>query len=260
MINFRYDINNLKHNKTEVPPFNLVRKKGTSDYLLLLFKSNGELTVGKRVFVYKPNDVIILRPKTPHAINTLDNVLTHDYIHFNTNDPNGFIKSDIKFNELFHCVLASTVSDFIQIAENEVINQNDDAESVINNVMNLMLTFINRSSSLSKEFSHNELQIKKQFDEIRNQLYFKNEFPQTIKEMANKLCLSESRFAHLYKRFFNISPKQDIIMAKIQFAKQLLLTTDLSIKDIAFKCSFQSEYVFIRCFKNKIGVPPGKWR
>lgn len=260
MIEFQYTIKNLKHNKTETPPFNLVRNKGTDDYLLLLFKSNGELTVNGTVQSYKPNDIIVLSPKTPHGINTLDNVLLHDYIHFYVNDEAKFIQSGIKINQLFHCPLTNTVSDFIRMTEKEFIEQNADTGYVINNMMNLAFTFIVRSATLSTELSHNELQLKKHFDKIRNQLYFEYMFPANLKEMADKLYLSESRFSHLYKLFFNVSPKQDVIMAKIQFAKQLLLTTELSIKDIALKCSFQSEYVFIRCFKSKVGVPPGKWR
>ena len=260
MIKFQYVIKNLKHNKTEKPTFNLIRNKGTDDFLLLLFKSNGELTINGEVQAYKPNDVVILKPKTPHAINTLDNVLLHDYIHFYVNDQAGFIDSGIKINKLFHCSQTNLVSDFIRMIEKEFIEQNEDTDYVINNMMNLAFTFLSRSASLSTELSHNELQLKKHFDVLRNQLYFEYAFPNSLKEMADKLFLSESRFAHLYKLFFNVSPKQDVIMAKIQFAKQLLLTTELSVKDIALKCSFQSEYVFIRCFKSKVGVPPGKWR
>lgn len=260
MINFQYIIKNLKHNKLEVPPFCLVRNKGTDDFLLLLFKSSGELTVNGEIHTYNPNDVIILSPKTPHTINTLNNALLHDYIHFNTNDDAGFMQSGIIINRLFHCSLSNTVSDFILMTEKEFIEQNSDTNHVTNNMLNLAFTFIKRSSILSTALTYKEMQLKKHLDILRNQLYFEHLFPENLKEMAGKLYMSESRFSHLYKLFYNVSPKQDVIMAKIQFAKQLLLTTELSIKDIALKCSFQSEYVFIRCFKSKIGVPPGKWR
>ncbi len=82
----------------------------------------------------------------------------------------------------------------------------------------------------------------------------------TVKMMADRISLSESRFSVLYKKRFGISPTNDLIAIRIRMAKALLLSTDDNILSIATQCGFSSEYYFSRIFKAKEGVSPGAYR
>lgn len=253
-----YFIKNLRYNGNESPYFYLNRPKGVDTYLLLLFKSKGEITINKEKYNYNPNDIVILKPFTPHIINTLNNNLVHDWIHFSTGDiplnlPN------LKFNQLYVCSLANTISDFIKLLQVEFLSFNYNSE-IINNMMTIIMSYVDRSYSTVKLYSKLELTYLSKFNDLRNSIYNNCLSAKTIKEMANELLLSESRFSHLYKKFFNISPIQDIINSKIQHAKNLLLTTEFSVKTISEECGFSSEYIFIRYFKKKVGLTPLKWK
>lgn len=47
---------------------------------------------------------------------------------------------------------------------------------------------------------------------------------------------------------------------RVEKAQQLLTTTKLAIKEIGFRCGFNSVQNFIRVFKKYTGVPPGQFR
>ena len=48
--------------------------------------------------------------------------------------------------------------------------------------------------------------------------------------------------------------------ALLQRAQQLLLTTDLRVKEVAASLGFQDEFYFTRFIKKHTGLPPSKYR
>jgi len=47
---------------------------------------------------------------------------------------------------------------------------------------------------------------------------------------------------------------------RIERAKQLLATTDVSLADVATRSGFADQAAFTRAFHRVAGVPPGQWR
>ena len=253
-----FSIKSLQPNKKETPPFDLRRNDGVNNYLLLLFKSHGELTVKNKVIPYSPNDLIIIEPNVAHAINTLDNILIHDWIHFNI-DNLDVNNCKVIFNQLIPCNYAHLISNFINLIYNEFI-ENPKNNSIINQLMNLVFSYIEKNNTLVKKLSDNEIKVLPKFNELRNRLYASCNSFSSVNDMASSLFISESRFSHLYKKYYKISPLQDILNAKIQTAKQLLVTTNDTLTSIAINCGFSSVFSFIRCFKSKTGQTPSQWR
>ena len=69
--------------------------------------------------------------------------------------------------------------------------------------------------------------------------------------------------SNLYRLFFNrfgISPKQYIIKQRLNKALNLLISEDLSVKEISLSCGFSDDKYFSRAFKNKYGHPPSRLR
>lgn len=72
--------------------------------------------------------------------------------------------------------------------------------------------------------------------------------------------MSRSGFQHSYKKIFGVSVMSDIIAGKMKRAQQLLVSTNLTVKDISQKIGYANEYVFMRQFKAYCGKTPTEYR
>lgn len=82
----------------------------------------------------------------------------------------------------------------------------------------------------------------------------------SLGELAQAINLSSSRMCHLFKTETGVSPKQYIKMVRIQRAKELLLTSFLSVKEIARMVGARDESHFVRDFKKECGFTPTQYR
>lgn len=79
-------------------------------------------------------------------------------------------------------------------------------------------------------------------------------------KLADDNNIGYSYFRKMFKKYTGISPHQYQLEMKLFRAKELLLTTDKSIKEISYEMGFQSIYYFSRLFKKKVGINPSELR
>ena len=82
----------------------------------------------------------------------------------------------------------------------------------------------------------------------------------SIQEVAERMGVSYSNFRKLFKEHTGLSPatyQQDL---RLQRAKELLTTTDMSVKEIAYRLNFESPDYFSAKFKIKTGRRPSELR
>lgn len=80
-----------------------------------------------------------------------------------------------------------------------------------------------------------------------------------LEMIAEKLHLSTSYLNEKFKAYTGMTPYQYYLHLKVNKAKELLETGDMSIKELSFKLGFEDQYYFSRLFKKKTGVPPSQW-
>lgn len=85
------------------------------------------------------------------------------------------------------------------------------------------------------------------------------EQPWTLEAMAKLSGYSPSRFSALYAARFGVSPKAELLAARLSMAKQMLCYSDLSVTAIAAACGFQSVYYFSKYFRRHTGLSPSQW-
>jgi AraC-like DNA-binding protein len=81
-----------------------------------------------------------------------------------------------------------------------------------------------------------------------------------FRELADQNNIGYSYFRKMFKKFTGISPGQYHLQQRISRAKDLIVTTDKSIKEIAFETGFESIYYFSRVFKEKMDRTPSEYR
>ena len=78
----------------------------------------------------------------------------------------------------------------------------------------------------------------------------------TIQQIAEELGVSYSNFRKLFKEYTGLSPATYQQELRLRRAKELLTTTDLSVKEIAYRLNFESPDYFSAKFKAKMGCKP----
>ncbi len=82
----------------------------------------------------------------------------------------------------------------------------------------------------------------------------------TIQQIAEQLGMGYSNFRKLFKEFTGVSPALYQQELRLQRAKELLSTTNVSIKEIAYQLNFDSPDYFSSKFKMKVGCKPSEYR
>ncbi len=81
-----------------------------------------------------------------------------------------------------------------------------------------------------------------------------------LNALAEKHNVSYSFFRKMFKKYTGVSPGQYYLQLRITRAKEMLVSTDKSIKEISYELGFQSIFYFSNIFKKKEGVTPSHFR
>jgi transcriptional regulator GlxA family with amidase domain len=81
-----------------------------------------------------------------------------------------------------------------------------------------------------------------------------------LMRLASNVGLMPAHFARLFRNEVGLSPAKFLKQLRMERAKVLLETTDLSIKEIIAAVGFTDESHFRRDFKNRFGLPPAQYR
>jgi AraC family transcriptional regulator len=81
-----------------------------------------------------------------------------------------------------------------------------------------------------------------------------------VADMAKHVCMSQSRFAALFKQTMGIPPYEYLLRRRIETAKGLLNGTDHTVSEIAHMVGFDSASHFIRTFEKYESLSPNRYR
>jgi len=82
----------------------------------------------------------------------------------------------------------------------------------------------------------------------------------SLKEIAKASGLSAPYFSTVFKEEMGENLSNYLNRLRVEKAQAMLITTDLSICDIAQSCGFEDQSWFSKIFKNNTGLTPGKYR
>ncbi len=84
--------------------------------------------------------------------------------------------------------------------------------------------------------------------------------PISIERMSREAGFSPYHFIRLFQRAYRQTPHQYLVQRRIQKAKALLRSTDLSVTDICSEVGFESLGSFSTLFRRDVGLSPSAYR
>ena len=230
-------------------------EKGKKDYTLYFFKSPVLANTKLGLHEASSGDCMLLTPGYPHSIKSKTGDWTYDSLSFKGSDASRLI-SQIPFdaNEVLSPLQSYFIDSLLEKISKECRALDMHWERVVACTVDELLTKIIRFSK--QDFVLSMPDHSQKLRDLRSEVHESFHLPWTIKIMAEKLNLSASRFASLYKQEFNTSPTEDLIKTRIEQAKKMLSATKVSVKQVSVACGFESVHYFHRAFKKRIDITP----
>lgn len=141
----------------------------------------------------------------------------------------------------------------------ETENKNDNYEAVCQNLLEVVLINLMRSSG--HPFSVVATQrANKVCSRIKR--YIDSNFADDISldSLAQKAHLSKYYLVHTFAKYYGMSPINYLNEVRLRASKELLQTTDLSISQIAISTGFSSQSYFSQSFRRSCGLTPSVYR
>lgn len=77
---------------------------------------------------------------------------------------------------------------------------------------------------------------------------------------ASMIGVSKGRFMHIFKESTGTSPYAYMLSLRLERASQMLVSTALTVSEVAFDAGFSDPLYFSRAFKKKYGISPAEFR
>jgi len=207
----------------------------------------------------KPGDMFLLFPGEWHTYHPLaESGWKSHWIGFKGKNMDDRVKAGFlsPAKPVYHVGYSSEIEHLYRSAYDAAVREAAYSQQVMAGIVNHLIGAmysLERNIELGKNQQQVDM-INKGRLRIRQAL----ESDLTIQQIAESLGVSYSNFRKLFKEYTGLSPatyQQDL---RLQRAKELLTTTDLSVKEVAYRLNFESPDYFSAKFKAKMGVKPSE--
>lgn len=257
------ELGTIGYNYSHDSDFVMDRPNGPGCWLMLIIKTPALFILNGKSYSVRENSFVIISPDTPCKYGASGDTYTDDWIYFSADEEavRHFGELDIPINEPVYLGDTEAISHIVHILAFEHYCAEPHNLEIKAHYTEILLLSVSRiirsgahiSSKLFIEKNHRMTQ-------LRTVIHTDPERTMSIDDMAASVNMSRSGFQHLYKKMFGISVMDDVISGRVERAKRLLSSTELTVAEIALKCGYTTEYNFMRQFKSRTGRTPTEYR
>lgn len=211
-------------------------------------------------FQVKPGSIMLVFPNEWHRYRPIRTTgWTENYAGFNGRIAKELLKHPIftpaqpVINVGIKEEIIDTYLKIYDLVEKERPGFQQIASGMVVKLLGYIVSFEKR-----KEFSGKH--IAKVIEQVRFLMRQNIETEYKMEELAARHNVGYSYFRKMFKKYTGVSPAQYHLQLRIIRAKELLVSTDKNISEIAIQLGFRNVYHFSMLFKKKTGVSPSEFR
>ncbi|MFV0375849.1 MAG: AraC family transcriptional regulator [Mangrovibacterium sp.] len=223
-------------------------------------EGKGVLETQNGKFQLKPGSVLLISPNVWHRYRPLQKVgWMEQYIGFNGPMAAQFLDNPLLSAKVplvqigMHEEVIDTYLKIFDLVKKEKPGYQQIASGMIVKLLGYLISF-----EMQKEFTGKR--IATIIEEVRFKMRSALEGTVDLEQVADQYNIGYSYFRKMFKNYTGVAPHQYYLELKIMRARELLLSTDKSVKEISFELGFQSIHYFSRIFKSKTGTSPSELR
>ncbi len=233
---------------------------GTQGYMLIVLKTPAVFELYGEKNLAESNSIVIYDKKTPHCYSAVGDIFINDWIHFDTDYDADFFKSlNLPLNSIIRFGDVDFISSIIRNLCSEFYSVNPKRNEMLDCLLKAMLIKASEMiavSSLTKFSNPHYAKLVK----LREKIYENPQNKWSVDTLCSEMNMSRSYFQLIYRETFGITCISDVISCKINYAKEILTATNLSISQTAEECGYDNEEHFMRQFKKNTGLTPSAYR
>ncbi len=239
--------------------FFMNRPNGLPHYLFLIIRSDSELVVNGTPQTIKPNSVLIIRPNTPYSYHNPHGDYLDDWLHFECSSEDLALLPDTILNHGFPIQNPALLTTYLQqMLWEQNFAPSDSRDYYVDSLFRILLRHVTYDVQTRSTEDYHPYRFKLQ--NLRLELQAAPYQHYTAETLARRLDISPSYFQHLYKLFFHIPFRSDLIQMRIDYAKEQITSENIPLEQIAYACGYSSEVHFYRQFLAQTGMTPGEYR
>jgi AraC-like DNA-binding protein len=243
--------------------------------ILLIVEGTQETTIHHKKYKLQKNDILLIAPGILHK-NRCNTSAGMNYFtaHFDIDDPS-LRYLMIKYGKLVYSndtaennILRHILMEWIALYEKNTPYTLSDRLQILEILTRLMTAFVKISeATIENQYDIQSLSIARSIAEtIQHNFntFFLNENRDKdtilMKHIYKEANISMSYGLEVFKKIYNISPKEYLDQLKFKEAKRLLKNPDISVESISEQIGYTNVTHFSRQFKKWSGVSPKRYR
>ena len=230
----------------------------------LLYNPEGEgifQSTNQKPVRLKPGDMFLLFPGEWHTYHPDPKVGWKSYwIGFRGKNMDDRVRAGFlaPTKPIYHVGYSFTLEALYKRAYEAAVEEAAYSQQLMAGIVNHLIGMM-YSLERNRELSKNQQQVD-MISRARMRIRESLESDLTIQQIAEELGVSYSNLRKLFKEHTGLSPATYQQELRLLRAKELLTTTELSIKEIAYRLNFESPDYFSAKFKAKMGLKPSEVR
>lgn len=240
-------------------PIDSSRPNGRNDYTIIyVTEGNGFCIAKGKKAPLLGGSLLLLRPREPIVFNFTGKSI-HYWLHFTGSAADELLNKNLPQNNGLYQIGKS--QELCSLLHNIIfelqINRDSSATMLSGYFLQFLATIGNLLSGNKVSFASNNIsKLQPALDEMSYK-YFENH---SISYYADICNLSPSYFRSQFTKLFNMSPSLYITNLRISHAKEMLSTTNDTIKKIAVQNGYMDSLHFSKVFKTITGISPSEYR
>lgn len=238
--------------------------------LTLTLKSSGTRQIGDHISEYKSPDLVLISPNYPHSWRSMNDmeeserfiILLPEYWLKNQLDM-GLLEYKDAYHLLESAKPAIAFSDSCSVQCERlfrIIFENDSSLLRLNILNEIFSNLLNDKDARHIPLNHSTMPSRGRIEKAIAYLHDNLSKDIEIMDVASHVHCSISTLKRDFYTISELSFGQYLLKLRIESACRQLITTDMPLDIIAYRCGFQSMRTFHRCFQRQLQETPASFR
>ncbi len=252
-----FRINYCEYDRHNIDYDRIYRPRGSGTCLFLLFLKPMKVYLKEELLITKPGACLLYTPEYGQDYSAVKE-FENSYVDFHA-DMEELEAMGLPLNQVFYPKHIDSFINFLRKIQEEFLTKEKNADFMMDALLRQMFVSISRQIGGGSRLKYQEEGLYTEFVKARLKLLTQCDKQWNISSMCSLVHLEKSQFYSYYEKYFNISPKADLLKARMEKATVLLSNEVLQVQQVADLCGFVNVSHFTRQFKKLHGCTPGEY-